>query len=291
VFSRVIPENKYRLLELLKKQHITAMTGDGVNDVPALTNANIGVAMGSGSQIAKDAGDIILLDNNFKSIVDAMREGRTIIANIRRMLFYLLSTNGGEALIAIGALAIGLPIPMVPVQILWVNLVTDTLMVIPLGLEPGQKDTMKRRPKTPKAPILSHFMSGRIILVAITMAVTALSIYAFFMSLYGEAYARTIAFSAIVVMQWANAFNARSDYQSLIGRLRAWNTPFYIGLFIAIVLQFMALFGPLQPILHITPVAIGDLFVTGLIAFIVPIVVVEIHKYIGRRFHKSSNVI
>lgn len=291
VFSRVIPENKYRILELLKKKNITAMTGDGVNDVPALTNAHIGIAMGSGSEIAKDAGDLILLDNNFKSIIDAMRVGRTIIANIRRMLFYLLSTSAGEAFTAIAALIVGLPIPLMPVQILWVNLVTDSLLVIPLGLEPGQKDTMKRRPKTPDAPILSKFMVGRIILVALTMVVLAVSAFAIFDQAYGEQYARTIVFSMIVVMQWANAFNARSDYQSLFGRLKVPNYIMYGALLVAMSLQFMAIFGPLQPILHITPVAVGDLFVTGLIAFILPIVVVETHKYIGRRFHKSQNVV
>ena len=158
VFSRVIPEQKYRLLTILKKHHITAMTGDGVNDVPALTNAHVGVAMGSGSHIAKDAGDIILLNDNFKTIIDAMREGRTIIANIRRMLFYLLSTNTGELITMLGALLIGIKTPLEPVQILWVNLVTDTSMVIPLGLEPGEKQAMNRPPERPDAPILSRQM-------------------------------------------------------------------------------------------------------------------------------------
>lgn len=290
VFSRVIPENKYRILELLKQKNITAMTGDGVNDVPALTNAHVGVAMGSGSEIAKDAGDIILLDNNFKSIIDAMHEGRTILANIRRMLFYLLSTNAGEAMTAIGALIIGLPIPLLPVQILWVNLVTDTLLVIPIGLEPAQKEIMKRRPKRPDAPILSAFMTSRIIVVAITMTVVALGLYMTYAREYGESYARTIVFCALVVMQWANAFNARSDYQSLMTRLKTWNGPLYAGLSIAVILQLIALFGPLQGILHISSVAIGDLFTTGLLAFILPIVIVEIHKFIGRRFHHSHDL-
>lgn len=289
VFSRVIPENKYRILALLKKNNITAMTGDGVNDVPALANAHVGVAMGSGSQIAKDAGDIILLDDNFKSIIDAMREGRTIFANIRRMLFYLLSTNAGEALTMVGALIIGLPIPLVPVQLLWINLVTDTSMVIPLGLEPGEKDAMKQKPKHPNAPILSKFMITRIVLVALSMATITLTLYASFAAVYGHEYARTIAFCALVVMQWANAFNARSDYESVFSRLRVWNGKFYIGLTIAVFLQTLAVFGPLQGVLHVTPVAIGDLVITGVIAFVIPIVLVEIHKFVGRRWYKKGN--
>jgi len=287
VFSRVIPEDKYRLLSLLKQRHITAMTGDGVNDVPALSNAHVGIAMGSGAQIAKDAGDIILLDDNFKGIIDAMREGRTIIANIRRMLFYLLATSSGEVLTMLGALFIGLPLPLVPVQILWINLVTDTAMVIPLGLEPGEKTNMFRKPKSPNAPIISKFMVSRMLLIALSMAIMTISFYAYFGSRYGYAYGQTIAFSALVVMQWANAFNARSDYESLWLRLRIWNGKFAVGLLVAMTLQFLALFGPLRSLVHISYAAIGDIFITSLLAFIIPIILSEVHKYIGRRyFHK-----
>lgn len=282
VFSRVIPEHKYRILTLLNKHNITAMTGDGVNDVPALTNAHVGVAMGSGASIAKDAGDIILIDNNFKSIVDAMHEGRTIYANVRRMLFYLLSTNAGEVLTMLGSLAIGLPIPLAPVQILWVNLVTDTSMVIPLGLEPGEKTDMKRKPNPPNAPILGKFLISRMVLVAITMATLTIGMYAMYSAMYGHEYGRTIAFSALVVMQWANAFNTRSDNESVIKRLKTFNGKFYAGLAIAVILQGFVLFGPLGSLLHVTPVAIGDLVLTGVIAFVTIILLVEIHKWIGR---------
>ena len=284
VFSRVTPEHKYRILTLLKQKNITAMTGDGVNDVPALANAHVGVAMGSGAQIAKDAGDIILMDNNFKSIVDAMSEGRTIFANIRRMLYYLLSTNAGEVMTAIAALIIGLPIPLVPVQILWVNLVTDTSMVIPLGLEPGERNNMTKRPNNPNAPILGKFLISRMILVAFTMAALTIILYIYYSSQFDNAYGRTIAFCSLVVMQWANAFNARSDDESIIHRLRVFNGKFYLGLAIGVSLQALAVFGPLGELLHVTPVAIGDLVITSTIAFIIPILLVETHKFIGRRF-------
>jgi Ca2+-transporting ATPase len=240
--------------------------------------------MGSGAQIAKDAGDIILIDDNFKSIVEAMHEGRTIYANIRRMLIYLLATNTGEVLTTIGALIVGLPIPLVPVQILWVNLVTDTSMVIPLGLEPGEEYNMRRKPLRPGAPILDKFLITRIILIALTMSSLTLGIYALYSSLYGNEYGRTIAFSALVVMQWANALGLRSDDEPIWARLRVWNGKFYAGLTIAVTLQMLALFGPLGDVLHVSSVAIGDLVITGTVAFVTPILFIEAHKYVGRRF-------
>ena len=283
VFSRVIPEQKYRLLTILKQHHITAMTGDGVNDVPALTNAHIGVAMGSGSHIARDAGDIILLDDNFKTIIDAMKEGRTIIANVRRMLFYLLSTNTGELITMIGALLIGIKTPLEPVQILWVNLVTDTSMVIPLGLEPTEKGIMDRPPEKPNAPILGRTMIWRMVIVAGTMSSIALAVYLFFEQTHGHAYAQTLAFIALVVSQWANAFNARSDHESLFARLKVMNRSFYAGLALSISLQLLVFFGPLGEILHITSVNLWHMTIISAISFIVPLATCELHKWWTRR--------
>ncbi len=289
VFSRVIPENKHRILTILKRKHITAMTGDGVNDVPALASAHVGVAMGSGASIAKDAGDIILLDNNFKSIVEAIHQGRTVYANIKRMVAYLLSTNAGEVLIALGALITGVPIPLLPVQILWVNLATDTCMVIPLGLEPGEKRNMQRPPQRPSAALFSRFMISRIILVAVTMAAVVLPIYTHVMASNGYEYARTIAFQVMIVMQWSSAFCYRTDYESLFVRIKKFSGAFYIGLFCAILLQVVAMNSAMASILSIKPVLIGDVFVYSMIAFVVPVVVTEIHKWIGRRFFKKGH--
>lgn len=289
VFSRVIPEHKHRILTVLKRNNITAMTGDGVNDVPALTNAHIGVAMGSGAQIAKDAGDIILLDDNFRSIVAAIHEGRTIYANIKRMVVYLLSTSLGEVLVSIGSLVIGLPLPLAPVQILWVNLVTDTSMVIPLGLETGEKRNMNKPPQAADAPLLSKFMVSRIFLVASLMAGVTLYLYITYDQAYGHEYARTVAFCALVTMQWASAFVARSDYEPLWRRLRRVNIAFYVGLFVAVCLQTFAVFGPLGQMLHVATISLGDLAYVSLLSFAIPIVVVETHKWIGRAyFNKGS---
>ncbi|HWT39707.1 MAG TPA: HAD-IC family P-type ATPase [Dongiaceae bacterium] len=291
VFSRVTPENKFRILKVLKLKEVTAMTGDGVNDVPALANADVGVAMGSGSQIAKDAGDIILLNNDFASIVRAMREGRIVFSNIRRMLTYLLATNIGEVATTIGALFFGMPLPLTPIQILWINLVTDTTMVIPLGLEPGEKLVMRRKPINPKAPILGGYMISRIILMAILMAALALGLYTYYGSAYGTAYGQTIVFVALVAVQWANALNTRSTYDSLFTRVKVWHGPFWAGLAIAMIMQALALFGPLQAALDVHSIAFGDIFIATIIAFAVAIIPIEIHKFVGRKLlHKEKSI-
>ncbi len=287
VFSRVIPEDKYRILMIMKQSGVIAMTGDGVNDVPALSSAHVGFAMGSGSQMAKDAGDIVLLDDDFRHIVEAVSEGRTIFANIRRMIVYLFSTNIGEVLTTLGALVMGMPAPLLPIQILWINLVTDSALVIPLGLEPGEKTNMLRPPRSPSAPVLSRFIVTRIILMAVTMAATVLALYLIFYKHNGITYANTIAFSALVVIQWSSALCARSTYESLFKRIRIWSGGFMVGMSIAVAIQVLAMFGPLQTVLHIAYVNYLDLLVTGAIAFVVPVVVSELHKLVGRRLlHK-----
>ena len=279
VFSRVVPKDKHRLLGILKQQDITAMTGDGVNDVPALTNAHVGIAMGSGTSIAKDAGDIILIDDNFRTIIDAIREGRTIFSNIKRMVVYLLATNGGEVLLNLGALALGTPIPLVPVQLLWVNLVTDTSMAIPLGLEPSDNDVMKQPPIPANAPLLSRLMIIRLVIVATIVGFLSLGVYLFFLKTHGVAYARTIAFTAIVAIQWGNAFAMRSDTEYSWRIITKPNRAFWIGLSGSVILHAIALFTPVAQYLHVSSVALTDLTIISGISFIVPLIAIDLHKF------------
>jgi P-type Ca2+ transporter type 2C len=288
VFARVLPEYKHRILGILKQSDITAMTGDGVNDVPALANAHIGIAMGSGSQIAKEAGDIVLLDDNFKTITSAIREGRIIFDNVRRMLFYLLSTNLGEVLTTVVALVIGLPIPLLPVQILWTNLGTDTVMVIPLGLEPAERDAMKRPPRRPNKPILGRVIITRLIIVSSTIMLVALGVFSYFLGFESETYARTMVFSALVAMQLTNALNARSEKQSIFSRIFVKNHAVIVGLLAAIGLYWLAVFGPLQNALRMTDVRIEDLFVVWIISFITITIVNETFKLVDRKKHNLN---
>ncbi|HMR72890.1 MAG TPA: cation transporting ATPase C-terminal domain-containing protein, partial [Candidatus Saccharibacteria bacterium] len=233
---------------------------------------------------------IILLDNNFRSIVQAVHEGRTVYSNIKRMVAYLLATNTGEVIVALGALVVGIPVPLLPVQILWINLATDTCMVIPLGLEPGERRNMLVPPKPANAPLFSRSFLWRIGLTATVMAALTMTLYLVFLGSHGLDYARTVAFHALVVMQWASAFNSRSDYESLWTRIRRPSPAFYVGLAAAVLLQLFAMSGAMHTFLGLSNLSWGDLaLVTGL-SFVIPIVTIEIHKWIGRHFfNKGSN--
>lgn len=289
VFARILPEDKFRILKALKKTEITAMTGDGVNDVPALANAHVGIAMGSGSDIARDAGGIVLLNDNFATIIKAVSEGRKIFDNIRRMLFYLLSTSLGEVITMIGALLLGLPLPVTAIQILWVNLVTDTAMVIPLGLEPEEDGHMKRPPRRPKDPILSKLLFSRMALISLTMAVVILLVV-FVLERQGHetAYIQTVAFMTLITAQWMNAFNARSEYKSSITRVTKINRGLILGFAIGFSLQMLVMFGPLGPIFDIQDVPTKTLLITSGIMAASILGVAEIHKLVVRIIKKNN---
>ncbi|MEX0748728.1 MAG: cation-transporting P-type ATPase [Candidatus Saccharimonadales bacterium] len=288
VFARVLPEYKHRILSILKTSQIVAMTGDGVNDVPALTNSHIGIAMGSGSQIAKEAGDIVLLDDNFSSITAALRQGRVIFDNIRRMLYYLLSSNLGEVLTVVAALVVGLPLPLLPVQILWINLATDTSMVIPLGLEPAEYDVMSRPPRPPKQPIFTKAMISRMALAGVTMAIVAIAFFQYHLQTESADYARTVVFNILIVIQLAHAFNARSEWQSVFARLGVMNFKFYVGLILTVGLHVLSLRGPLGPILHLELITLEDIIISGGVALTAILAVSELHKFIGRRYFQRN---
>lgn len=279
VFARVTPEDKYRILEAIKKTEICAMTGDGVNDVPALVSAHVGIAMGDSPSIVQDAGDIVLLDNNFKNITEAIMESRTVLANIRRMLGYLLATNAGEALTMLGALILAGGHLLTPIQILWVNLVTDSLLVVPLGLEPPEQRVLRAKPEPKNAPILSPKMIRRMALTAVVMALMTLVTY--FVSLavlHSYEQANTLAFTALVVMQWSNAFSARGIHESVFRRLKIRHRSFYLAIAGAVLLQIFALFGPLSRAIGIVSVPAFWLLGVVTVAFVAPMIITETYK-------------
>ena len=283
VFARVTPEDKFRILKIIKEKEVVAMTGDGVNDVPALTNAHIGIAMGDSPSIVQDAGDIVLLDNNFSNIVSAMKEGRVILANIRKMLIYLLSTNAGEVIVTIAALIIGRAQLLFPIQILWINMVTDSLMVIPIGLEPPEKKYLEQKPESKNAPILSKILIARMIIMSITMSAITLAVYFISLDKLGHDGANTLGFTALVVTQWSNALNVRGTYESIFTRMKTKNYIFIGALCIAVALQILSLFGPLAAFTKTVSVPIFDLCVTIIASFFIPLLVVELHKKLAKK--------
>jgi len=279
-FGRVLPEYKFKILENLKKTEITAMTGDGVNDAPALTKSDVGLAMGSGTDAAKEAADIVLLDDNYATIISAIREGRTIYANVRKMIYYQLSTNLAEAVVVVGGLLVGLPLVMTAAQVLWLNLVTDTTMIIPLGLEPAEPRQMQLPPRRPKESLFSNHLFSRLLLTVIVMAIFSLAAFVMFNSESLEL-ARTMAFLSLCVVQWASAFNSRSE-DAL--SWQAWRQPNFnilVGIGIGALLIGLAIFGPLQKYMGTASVNFYHA-AWLLMPFIATILVSDIHKLLTR---------
>ncbi|GAA0612736.1 calcium-translocating P-type ATPase, SERCA-type [Virgibacillus siamensis] len=262
VFARVTPEHKLKIVKAYQENgHVAAMTGDGVNDAPAIKASDIGISMGrTGTDVTKEASSLILMDDNFTTIKDAIIEGRNIYENIRKFIRYLLASNVGEILVMLFAMLLALPLPLVPVQILWVNLVTDGLPAMALGLDQSEDDVMKRGPRNPREGIFSRGLGFKIVSRGILIGVITLA--SFMLTYQGTeeslVYGQTVAFTTLVMAQLIHVFDCRSE-KSVFAR-----NPFQnIYLVLAVLSSLILLLGviywePLQPIFHTTFLGIRD---------------------------------
>jgi magnesium-transporting ATPase (P-type) len=285
VYARVAPEHKLRVVRVLQKEGDTvAVTGDGVNDAPALKAADIGVAMGkSGTDVAREASDMVLTDDNFVSIYSAVEEGRITFENIRKVTFFLISSGVAEVLAILAALTLGLPLPFLPAQILWLNLVTNGLQDVALAFEPGERDVLKRPPRAKDEGIISRLLWERTVLAGLVMAAGTLALFWWELDRTGSLErAQTVALTTMVLFQMFHVGNARSEFTSVF-RINPFSNPFLLlAALAALVVHVAALYlPPTQFILRVEPIELEAWIRITLVASTI-IAAMELHKYLRR---------
>ncbi|MFN7952116.1 MAG: cation-translocating P-type ATPase [bacterium] len=284
VFARVSPEHKLRIVEAFQARgHDVAMTGDGVNDAPALKKADIGVAMGvTGTDVSKEAADMVLLDDNFATIVAAVEEGRVIYDNIRRFIRYLVSTNSAEILVMLLAPFLGMPLPLLPLQILWINLVTDGPPALALGLEPAERYTMRRPPYDSRESLFARGLGFHAVWVGLLMTVTCLGV-GYVPWRAGREQWQTMLFTTLAFAQMAHVLAIRSEHDSLF-RQGLFSNPWVLGsVILTVAMQMIVVFVPgLQTVFHTVALGPADLgWCVGLASL--TFLGVEIEKGLTRR--------
>lgn len=293
VFARVSPQNKVQIVTALKENgEITAMTGDGVNDAPAIKKADIGIAMGiTGTDVAKNTADVILTDDNFATIVHAVEEGRIIYANIKKFVTFLLSCNIGEVLVVFLSILLNLPTPFLPIQLLWLNLVTDSFPALALGVEKGEEETMHEPPRDPKEPILDKSVTITLIIQSIAITAATMGVYYYALTTHGATgdgliYSRTMAFSTLVFSELFRSFSSRSIDDTLLKMGFFTNKRLNQAVLLSLSLVLVVLYVPaLEKMFHMTDLNFMDWAIV-LISALIPLVIGEIQKAL--RFGSQS---
>jgi Ca2+-transporting ATPase len=284
VYARTSPEQKIRIVDALQERgELVAMTGDGVNDAPALKRADIGVSMGRiGTDVAREASSMVLLDDNFATIVTAVREGRRIFDNIRKFVRFVMGGNCGEILTLFVATLIGLPVPLLPMQILWVNLVTDGLPGLALAAERAERDVMQRPPRPPRESIFAHGLWQHILWVGVLIGALCIGVQAWAIA-HGLPHWRSMVFTVLTLAQMAHVLAIRSERESLLAIGVASNRPLLLAVLLTFGLQLALLYVPvLQSLFHTAPLSFAELTACVLLSATV-LVAVEIEKWLVRR--------